>query len=191
MKNKKGTILIAMGLLLVAAALFLTAWNLYEHSRAAQSVSEVMEQMEAAFPAVAAAGREAEADEREKRPERPQESLWDEPGGTEEVEIPDHILNPQMEMPKAKIAEQEYIGVLKIPALRLELPVISSWSYPRLRIAPCRYAGSAYTNDLVIAAHNYPSHFGKLKQLQEGEEVIFTDMDGNVFLYEAVLWETL
>ena len=51
------------------------------------------------------------------------------------------------------------IGILEIPALDLNL-VISSWSYSSLRLAPCRYSGSAYKGDLVIAAHNYQSHFG-------------------------------
>ena len=81
--------------------------------------------------------------------------------------------------------------MLKIPAFGLELPVLSQWSYPNLRIAPCRYQGSAYTDDLVIAAHNYTSHFGNLKNLQEGDTVILTDMDDNVFTYKVALRETL
>ena len=44
---------------------------------------------------------------------------------------------------------------------------------------------------MIIAAHNYASHFGNLKYLQEGDEVTFTDMDGNVFRYEVALQETL
>lgn len=64
-----------------------------------------------------------------------------------------------------------------------ELPVISSWDYPGLRIVPCRYTGSAYTDDLVIAAHNYASHFGRLRELSQGDSIRFTDTDGNVFDY--------
>lgn len=44
---------------------------------------------------------------------------------------------------------------------------------------------------LILCDHNYRSHFGKLKKLREGDEVSFTDMDGNVFLYEVALAETL
>ena len=44
---------------------------------------------------------------------------------------------------------------------------------------------------LILCGHNYRSHFGKLKKLREGDEVSFTDMDGNVFLYEVALVETL
>ena len=109
----------------------------------------------------------------------------------DEIEIPDYILNPKMEMPVTKANGQSYIGVLEIPALGVTLPVISEWTYARLKKAPCRYAGSAYTDDLVIAAHNYREHFGKLKQLDPGSRVIFTDAVGNRFEYRVVLTETL
>lgn len=108
-----------------------------------------------------------------------------------EIEIPDYMLNPEMEMPVILNNGQEYIGVLEIPSLDLELPIISEWNYARLKKAPCRYAGSAYTDDLVIAAHNYESHFGRLKDLSLGDAVSFTDVEGNRFEYEVVLKETL
>ena len=109
----------------------------------------------------------------------------------EEVEVPDYLLNPDMEMPTENINGIDYIGILRIPALELELPVISEWSYPRLKIAPCRYTGSAYQDDLIIAAHNYNSHFGNLKNLREGDTATLTDMDGNVFTYEMAELEIL
>lgn len=68
---------------------------------------------------------------------------------------------------------------------------MSSLSYPKLKIAPCRYAGSAYLNNLVIAAHNYERHFGGLKRLTVGDAVRFTDVDGNVFNYTVVELEQL
>ena len=109
----------------------------------------------------------------------------------EEAYIPDYILNPEMDMPEENVDGQKYIGVLRIPDLSLELPVISNWSYPNLKNAPCRYAGSAYMNNMVIAAHNYNSHFGHLKDLSPGDEVTFTDVDGNVFQYEVSAIEIL
>ena len=108
-----------------------------------------------------------------------------------EIEIPDYILNPNMKMPTKRYNKQDYIGILEIPALRLKLSVISEWSYPRLKIAPCRYVGSAYTNDLIICAHNYSSHFGNISKLYEGALVRFTDIDGNVFNYRVAYNETL
>lgn len=79
----------------------------------------------------------------------------------------------------------------EIPSLDLELPVLSEWSYPNLKLAPCRYAGSAYTDNLVIAAHNYQTYFGKLKSVREGSEVSFTDAAGNKFVYHVAAVEAL
>lgn len=158
MKNKS-SILISIGLLLIAAALLLTAYNLYDAHRAAQSVRKINEQLSFSPP--------------------------------ETVIIPDYILNPEMEMPVEIIDGNSYIGVLQIPSFDLELPVLSSWSYPNLKIAPCRYEGSAYLKNLIIAAHNYNSHFGRLKDLAPGDKIYFSDMDLNLFTYEVVEVESL
>ena len=83
------------------------------------------------------------------------------------------------------------IGILSIPVLELELPVLADWSYEKLKKAPCHYYGSCYETDFVIAAHNYPSHFGRLSQLQEGDLVIFIDVTGTNHCYEVALLETL
>ena len=68
---------------------------------------------------------------------------------------------------------------------------MSDWSYEKLRVAPCRHAGATFSEDLVIAAHNYDQHFGGLKNLQIGDSVTFTDMDGDVFSYQVALVETV
>ena len=80
-------------------------------------------------------------------------------------------------------ASYDYCGYLSLPTLGLELPVISDWDYDRLQVAPCRQFGSPENGDLVIAAHNYQSHFGRLKDLAEGDEVVFTDMQGASHTY--------
>ena len=77
----------------------------------------------------------------------------------------------------------DYAGVIAIPDLSLELPVIDQWSYARLKVAPCRQSGAAADGDLVIASHNYKSHFGYLDRLEPGASVIFTDMEGTVYRY--------
>ena len=89
------------------------------------------------------------------------------------------------EMTEVQIDGNSYIGYLAVPSLGLELPVMSGWDYPSLQIAPCRQYGSTKTNDLVIAAHNYDSHFGRLKTLTAGSLIQFVDMDGNVSIYTA------
>lgn len=89
------------------------------------------------------------------------------------------------EMTVVEINGYGYIGYLSIPEFNLKLPVMSQWDYKRLRIAPCRYYGSTKTNNLVIAAHNYSRHFGKIKLLKPGDKITFTDMDATVTDYQV------
>ena len=87
------------------------------------------------------------------------------------------------EMTVKNINGSDYIGYLSIPDFELELPVMADWSYPSLQVAPCRQFGSTKSDDLVIAAHNYESHFGHLKDLEQGNIISFTDMDGETAVY--------
>ena len=95
------------------------------------------------------------------------------------------------EMPTVKVDNYDCIGVLSIPALDLKLPVLTDWSYAKLKKAPCHYYGSYYEKNFVIAAHNYKAHFGRLSALQEDDLVIFTDVSGTVHYYKVVILETL
>ncbi len=159
--RKISSVLIALGAALLFGALGLTVFNLRQSNAAGETAAQTVSALKATIP--------TDGDFYAK--EQP------------ETETPDYRLNPEMEMPTVRIDDREYIGVLSIPALGRELPVISSWDYPGLRVAPCRYTGSAYTDDLVIAAHNYASHFGRLRELSQGDSIRFTDTDGNVFDY--------
>lgn len=159
MKANRGTVWINAGLLLIAAALFLSAYNEWESHEARDSARQVIAQLCDALPTEAG----------------------------EPTTLPD----VRREMPVKTINGRDYIGVLSIPSLELELPVISQWDYPALKVAPCRYSGSLYQDNLIICAHNYASHFGKLKELQPGDIVLFTDMDEHVVTFQMVERETL
>ena len=172
--SKRGKLCTALGLLLLLAALGLTAYNLWLDARASMSVDVVLERL---TPTLSS-----------RQSELPALSSGE---ALEEAFVPDHVLNPEMAMPEETIDGRNYIGVLDIPALGLSFPIISEWSYDALQIAPCRYSGSAYLDNLVIAGHNYRSHFASLPQLQPGDTVTFTDMDGNVFSYAVSSLETL
>ena len=163
-RKQKGRFLIRLGLLLIAAALCFIIYNLYEEHRAREQSGQALDALQEYIPG---------SDQ------------------NDDTSMPDYMLNPDMEMPTQTIDGIDYIGVLEIPSLNLELPVISQWSYPNLRIAPCRYSGSAYSGGLVIAAHNYDSHCGRLKTLQTDDAVIFTDIDGNTFTYKVAVMEIL
>ena len=74
--------------------------------------------------------------------------------------------NPEMEMPTVEVNGQECVGMIEIPALGLKLPIISEWSDAKLKKAPCRYSGSAYLKNMIIAGHNYRTHFSGIKRLK-------------------------
>lgn len=169
MKEYKTNLFIILGLLLLAAALVLTGCILFEENRAEKlslsAVAELIELIES------------------------QDESKDNTANSNET--PEYILNPDMKMPVKKINGMDYIGVLRVPALNLKLPVLNKWSYDNLTVSPCRYIGSVYLNNLIIAAHNYRSHFAFLRELQQGDSVSFTDMSCNRFNYEVVETEIL
>ena len=110
------------------------------------------------------------------------------------IQIPDYQLNPEMEMPEVSLPgleEAGCIGIIEIPSINIKLPVLSTWSYSLLKKAPCRYTGSIYLDNMVIAAHNSEAHFKKISNLQEGDIVTFTDAVGNVFTYTVAGIELL
>lgn len=173
-KNRIGNILKGAGLILVTAAVLLLVYNLWDGHRARESEGAILAEY---------------LQENKKASESPDASDKE-----DKQNIPDYLLNPDMDMPEytlKSLGDVACIGILEIPALNLELPVISSWSYSSLRLAPCRYSGSAYKGNLVIAAHNYQSHFGGLRTLPEGSEVFFTDAVGNRFSYYVAVTEAL
>lgn len=94
-------------------------------------------------------------------------------------------------MTEVEIDGYTYIGFVSIPTLSLELPVMSGWDYDLLEISPCRFTGSTKSDDLVVMAHNYSSHFGGLKDLVVGDTVTFVDMDGVTIEYEVVAMDVL
>lgn len=75
--------------------------------------------------------------------------------------------------------EDGVIGILEIPELDEELPIIGKWSYKLLKISICRYKGPDPLEDgnLVIIGHNYKngSHFGRLSKLSVGSEIYLTN----------------
>ena len=95
------------------------------------------------------------------------------------------------EMPVVDVDGHSFIGTVEIPSLGLLLPVQSEWSTDNAKYAVCRYKGSVYDYNLIIAGHNYTEHFGTLNQLTTGDEVIVTDMNGRSFYFEVANIETL
>lgn len=158
------------GAVLMLSALLLFCHNRYEEYRAGQEAELLLDDIQAMIME-----REDMADSAMLNSDMQKEEEISEKETVEEM--------ASTELPVVVINGYGYIGYISIPSLGLELPVMSEWDYSRLKVAPCRQNGSTITDDLVIAAHNYRSHFGRLSGLETGTEVLFTDMDGNVNRY--------
>ncbi|MCD7745652.1 MAG: sortase [Lachnospiraceae bacterium] len=159
MRHRIGSLCKALGALMLLAAIALLAYNRWDDWRAGNSVATIQDALES-----------------EKEAEKTSVSLVPETEGTETSET---------DMAEMVVEGNAYIGTLSVPRYGLELPILSAWSYDGLRIAPARYSGSVWTDNLVICGHNYERHFGNLKNLEAGDSITFTDVDGNVFNYEV------
>ena len=161
MKNSKSKVFMAAGTIFIAASIGLSVYNSIEDRNAGKKSESVL-------PLLA---EEADASEFKN--------------------VPIYQIYEDEDMPAVEIDGIKYIGILEIPKLDIELPIINELDYSELKNAPCRYSGSVYSDNLIIAGHNYKSHFGRLKELQTGDSVIFTDADGNRFTYAVETSEEL
>lgn len=166
MRSKAGAVCMAIGLLLLAGAFALTGYNMWDEERADSLALETVYRLRAETPDLEVLDPEGEL-------------------------IPNYVLDPQREMPIIEIDGNRYVGYIDVPSLELSLPVLESWSYPNLKISPCRFEGDVYHKGFVIAAHNYQRHFGGLKNLSVGDEILFTDGEGNIFHYSVAALEQL
>ena len=130
-KKTKGNLLITLGILLIAAAIGLAGYNLWDAGRAQKAAEEITGQLISEIESKVEDGKTAAP-----------------------------YIDPNTPMPVEVIDGYEYIGVLEIPSEGLSLPVMKEWDYTRLKISPCRFTGSYYSDDLVICAHNYMKHLG-------------------------------
>lgn len=172
MKSKLGITFVIIGSVLIAAALGLLLYNEQEERQAVESTAVLMPQVIEAIN------------------ERQAEHIAEEDPAPLPLD-PAQPVESEKEMTVVDIEGYGYIGFVGIPALNLELPVMADWSYPQLKIAPCRYTGSIYSDDLVLMAHNYRIHFGGLSDLRVGDSVTFTDMDAQTITYEVVALDVL
>jgi sortase A len=148
-------------MLLIVSALALTVYNVAEDKRAAREADNALSELNGKI-----------SDGADKMAEL-------------ELSEPLYKSHREMDMPIITIDGVEYIGVLELKSLGLKLPVRAELSDSALKTAPCRYSGSVYLNNMIVAGHNYASHFSGLKRLNIGDEVCFTDGDGNVFNYRV------
>lgn len=159
MKSKTGVVFMAIGAVLITAALSLAFYNIHTDRNAGDYAEKTLEEIESQMPEL----------------ENPSET----------PEINGNQLIESELMDSAEIDGHSYVGIIHIPSLDIKLPVMSKWNYENLKLSPCLYSGSLKENSMIIAAHNYSSHFGKIKELKSDDEVYFIDMKGYVYAYKV------
>ena len=139
MKSKVGIACIVLGVLLLLGALLLALFNMRQDAAARKAAEAIMSQL---------------VQQIQKGPAADGEGVFD-----LDLQVPvDLLTDEEKKMSEVVIDGYAYIGYLSMPTLDLELPVMSTWSYPQMKLAPCRYNGSIRGEDLVIMAHNYSNH---------------------------------
>ena len=174
--NVISKILIAVGAMLLSAALLLVAYNFYREGKSEHIMEDVLVKLE------------------EKIPEEPVEEGspfdvfekegYDRPHEESSVETEEEA-EEEAEDEGIELDGRIYIGTIEFPVLEQKFPVIKSWSYPDMNVAPCVYDGARVARNLIICSHNYRGFFDRIQELGSGDEVIFTDINGHRFTYEV------
>ena len=168
-RKRKGTLLIILGLLLILGGGGLAAYNVWDAYRAGQEAESILEELE---------------DDMEQETDGTPSALAAPPRAAFTKET-------APAMPLQTIDGYDYIGILEIPDQGIRLPVMNTWDYTRLKVSPCRYSGSYFTDDLVICAHNYASHFSPIKWIGPGTDIYFITVDQVVYHYTVSNRETV
>ncbi|MBR6044440.1 MAG: sortase [Ruminococcus sp.] len=171
MRNKvRGRLLIAAGALLLTAAVSLVLFNRIQDSKAGEHAEKQLVLVKEHIAAQPADSKQ------------PDESLPQDP----ETPEPESESEPEA----LELDGEYYIGIVAIPKLGIELPVMRDWSEEKMAEAPCCYSGTAAGRDMVICAHNYSTFFAELDTLESGDEVIYTELSGRQRRY-TVGWTEL
>ena len=143
--NKRGILLVIIGLLLLIIAAGWQGFNFYTDRKAGETAARLLQEM------------------------------------NRQITLSD----PEQPLTESTVTVDgdRFCGQILIEKLNLQLPVYHEWSMAKLENAPCRYGGSTSTDDLIIAGHNYKSHFAALYQLQPGDELFFLDPSGTKHRY--------
>jgi len=179
MKKTGGLFWIILGTMLLLSALFLVFSNFRQDSESGKNADRILSELKEVIPQTTSVSDDN--NESVTTAKIPESDLFQEYTITETVPEPEPL----------ELDGNYYIGIIWIPSLNIELPVLSEWSYPNLKISPCRYRGTVQSGDIIIAAHNYRSHFGLINQLNSGDSIVFTDINGISHNYEVIQSEMI
>lgn len=160
-RQKRGCILVLVGIVMVFAAMVIHLAQKKQDTLAGETAQVLLQQLQLNKVSVDVP---MDAENQIK-----QEAAEDIPVNTE--------------MPEKDYLGYSMIGSLRVPSVGIELPILSTWSYELLNVAPCRYTGSIPEGNMTLMGHNYKSHFTPLRDVAVGAEVEFEDVNGIVYRY--------
>lgn len=175
--------LIALGCCCVAAAAALGVYNDWEARKAADSAQELTNAFTAMLASSSSSGNNSVS--ASGSPEADAVNAVD-PGLEDLTEL------DAGEIESVEVGGYDVCGSISIPAINIELAVISNWSYKHLKVSACRFMGSP-DGQFIVMAHNYDRHFGRLSNLTEGATIVFTAADSAVYVYRVYgteIWAT-
>ncbi len=91
--------------------------------------------------------------------------------------LPVHSRN----MPAFELNGMDFVGIIKVPAYSVTLPIHNTYDAKISQKLPCRYEGSAYDNSLVVVSSDRTLNCAE--QLSTGDAISITDMRGASFEY--------
>ncbi len=181
-----GNSILAIGLLLILAALTLVVHNVNEDRRAGTASLTVRNELASRINSGQAVSQTVDAGVYVQTGDDSQQLI-----GNEIFPVDPDLPAEFLPMDICLLDGDRYIGILDVDAYGLSLPVMENWDYDKLKTAPCRYSGSYKSGDLVICAHNYSNHFGPLRNAAIGTDVDFRSVDGTHYKYKVSKIETL
>lgn len=80
------------------------------------------------------------------------------------------------------------VGIIEIPKIDIKYPILNKTNDDAMQYAITKFSGGEINSigNFVMAGHNYldGSMFGKVKQLELGDEIKLTDLYNNTVTYE-------
>ena len=159
----RAIVLIVLGLSLILTS----ACFFFRYEQEAEIVGENAQQLLAAITQEIEQTREQEAYDTAQREQTPGQML------------------------QTSLRGYDLVGIIRVPGVGVELPVLNDWNYDLLKLSPCRYSGSIEGQDLILMGHNYKKHFAPLRRVSTGDRVEFLDVSGTLHAYVVAGTEVL
>ena len=197
---KAGHYVMLAGAVLLIAALSLAVWNWYESSHSGEIAAEIREELKSALSASEISDGENKPVSTTVVPVQTQQTTTTMPpfytDAAGSVIASENAASQTTTRPVIADAWEAYTtedSFYMADAEETWYEIDGEWYIGLLSIpyTPCRYAGSYLTDNMIVAAHNYNTHFGRIRQLDSGDLVDFTDMEGNVYHYQVIQTEIL